>query len=254
MYKRPDVIDKMIDRKSARDFTGEGIDASMLEDILRAAQNAPTSIYGQQVSVIVIEDKARLEALANLIASKAKSKVQRHIVDAGAFLLFTSDFNKMHKVLEYEGQDLGVVENIEALLTGAVDVGIALEAATQAAECMGLGTVCIGGIRAALSEAIEFCSLPRLVLPICGLCIGVLDRPRHDAKPKKLRLPLCVYAHKDRYRLDDFASVIASYNALTDKEVYAGRFVWSKNIAAYYHGALNAKNAEVIKKQGYSLS
>ena len=49
---------------------------------------------------------------------------------------------------------------------GAHDVGIAMENAVVAAESMGLGTCCIGGIRQASLSFVKELNLPKYVFPV----------------------------------------------------------------------------------------
>lgn len=245
------VIKQMKERKSCRHFEpNKKIPKEILQDILLATQNAPTSVYGQQYSAIIIQDKDKLKHIQDMIASKKHFKPQKHIGECSAFVLFVSDFNKMKEVVEYEGKQMRINENIEALLTGAVDVGIALGAMSVAAESAGLGSVCIGALRGAMQECIDYFKLPKYVLPICGMCLGY-PTAKGASVPKKLRLPLKSFAFEDEYKLDNFKQTIKEYNELTAKEVYANRFRWSENITAYYANEKYPENEAVIKQQGY---
>lgn len=246
-------IKKLQNRKSIRNFiANKPIDEELLKDILLAARAAPTSIYAQQSSVIVLKEAGELSKIMQLLASKNSGKTQAHIADASVFMLFVADFNKMREVLEYEGEELKVTKSIEALLIGAVDVGIAMEAASVAAEELGLGTVCIGAVRGAMEELIEYFKLPKYVLPICGLCLGYPSEEGLKTR-QKLRLPLESFAFDKKYALKDFKNTIKAYNELTHEKVYNKRYIWSKNISAFYSQEAYRDNASLIKKQGFSL-
>ena len=47
------VIEQLQNRRSVRNFTGEKVKDEDLELILRTAQRAPSSVNGQQISLIV---------------------------------------------------------------------------------------------------------------------------------------------------------------------------------------------------------
>ena len=64
------------------------------------------------------------------------------------------------------------MQDIDTLLVGAHEVGIALEAAVVAAESLGLGTVPIGDVRKNALEIVHELQLPEYVFPMLGLCIG----------------------------------------------------------------------------------
>lgn len=248
-----DVLKLMKERKSCRSFeVNKPIPNQELRAILEAIQNAPTSVYGQQYSAILIKEPKKLDEFMHLIASKSSFKPQSHIGECSAFILFVADFKKMDEVVKYEGKTLEVTKNVEALLTGAVDVGIALGAGTVAAESLGLGTVCIGALRGAMQECIDHFKLPKYVLPICGLCLGYPTTKGANVK-KKLRLPYESFVFENEYNLKDFKNTIKEYNELTAKEVYEGRFRWSENISAYYASTKYPKNTQIIIKQGFEF-
>ena len=50
-----------------------------------------------------------------------------------------------------------------------------MENAIVAAESMGLGTCCIGGIRQASLSFVKELNLPKYVFPVIGLCLGYPD-------------------------------------------------------------------------------
>jgi len=57
---------------------------------------------------------------------------------------------------------------------------------------MGLGAVCIGGIRQTSLSVVKELELPKYVIPLIGLCIGYPDddpgiKPRLDKKSHILR-------------------------------------------------------------------
>lgn len=82
------------------------------------------------------------------------------------------DFYRAKLAAEKHQKQLQIVDDIEAILIGSTDVGIALGGAVVAAESMGLGTVPIGGIRRDPQIFVELLNLPEYVFPVCGLSIG----------------------------------------------------------------------------------
>ena len=67
----------------------------------------------------------------------------------------------MQKEQEFDS----VVSQIDNLIVGANEVGIALGTAVAAAESFGLGTVPIGDIRLHAMEAVKELNLPKYVFP-----------------------------------------------------------------------------------------
>ena len=60
----PDVIRLQHGHHSARAYADQPVDDDQLDAIVRAAWHAPTSIHSQQVSLVVVRDKATLARLA----------------------------------------------------------------------------------------------------------------------------------------------------------------------------------------------
>ena len=51
------IINQLQNRKSVRVFTGESVKDSDLLEIIKSAQQAPTSVNGEQISLVVTRDK-----------------------------------------------------------------------------------------------------------------------------------------------------------------------------------------------------
>ena len=91
-----------------------------------------------------------------------------------------------------------VVSQIDNLIVGANEVGIALGTAVVAAESFGLGTVPIGDIRLHAFEAIRELNLPKYVVPMLGLCVGY---PAEEPGQKP-RLPKEAVCFEEKYNFD----------------------------------------------------
>ena len=92
--------------------------------------------------MIVIREAERRKLFADLCGH------QPHIAEAPVFLIFCADYYRIALACKAKGQTLDeVMQDIDTLLVGAHEVGIALEAAIVAAESLGLGTVPIGDVR-----------------------------------------------------------------------------------------------------------
>ena len=142
------VMDTLLSHRSYRSYQSKEVDETQLEQIIKAVQAAPSWINGQQVSVIAVKDEDRKKKLAELCGG------QKHIEEAPVFLVFCADFYRTYMASKMEELPFHVSDNIDTLLVGATDVGIALGAAVTASESFGLGTVPIGGIRRNLKEVI----------------------------------------------------------------------------------------------------
>ena len=70
------VIEQLQNRRSVRNFTGEKVKDEDLELILRTAQRAPSSVNGQQISLIVTRDKEKLKKLLKYVVDKDILQIQ----------------------------------------------------------------------------------------------------------------------------------------------------------------------------------
>lgn len=212
------TVESLLNHRTVRSFDpNKPVPQEILDSIIKATQQAPTTIGGQQYSVIVIQEKEKRQFIMEF--AKGHGGFQKHIIDAPVFLLFLIDFYKASLVNKKENVPLKVTDSIESVLAGSVDVGIALGTAVAAAESFGLGTVCIGAIRNHnLTPLIREVKLPEYTFPMVGLCIGY---PTEEAKKSTLypRLPLNTFAHPEYYHTEvfnDFDAILDQYNSLVE--------------------------------------
>ncbi|WP_353626576.1 NADPH-dependent oxidoreductase [Bacillus sp. JCM 19041] len=191
-----DTLHVLNNHQSIRKYSSEPVSTDQLQAVIKAAQSAPTWGNGQQLSVVGVTDEAKKAAISKTIG-------QPWIEEAPVFLAFTLDFYRAKQVLEAQGQSFVAGDNVDTLLIGSTDVGIALGFATAAAESMGLGIVPIGAIRSHSEKMIDLLELPEYVFPVAGLVLGhPADKP--GLKP---RLPVEAFYHQDSYNKDQ-ASII----------------------------------------------
>ncbi len=245
-----ETIELLKNHRSVREFQPrEDVSEGQVEAIISAAMAAPNWINGQQVSVIEVRDPKKKSTLASAAGN------QRWIDEAPVFLVFCLDFYRANLAAEKNGNQLQIVDDIEAVIVGSTDVGIALGSAVIAAESMGLGTVPIGGIRRNLQTFMDVLDLPEYVFPVSGLVIGH-PRTIPDQKP---RLPLQATHHKEQYQANIQRELIDEYDqniSLYMSERTNGQDVsnWSSKVAHFYDKGFEqyAKNSSPkLKQQGF---
>ncbi|WP_425449285.1 NADPH-dependent oxidoreductase [Dethiothermospora halolimnae] len=240
-----ETINTFLNHRSIRSYKGDDIEEKDLDMIIKSAQRAPSSINGQQVSIIAIKDKERKSKIANLCGD------QSWIDEAPVFLLFAMDFYRAKIAAEKNGVDLVITENAESVMVGSVDVGIALGNAIGAAESLGLGVVPIGGVRNNPDEIIKLLELPEYVYPVVGLCVGD-PKDNSDIKP---RFPKEAIYHKEKYNkdlkdiVDKYDNTMAKYmvertNGESDRN-------WSQTVSHVYKTVYFPKVSPILKEQGF---
>ncbi|MCG3657867.1 nitroreductase family protein [Aliarcobacter butzleri] len=205
------IIKQLSERKSIRQFTGEFVKDEDLELIIKTAQRCPTSINGQQISLIYTRDKEKIKQIAQLCGG------QEQIATADVFITICVDFNRTIFAVEQTGEKHQIDKSAEGVLVGAVDAGIMLNAIQITAESLGYGTTAIGAVRNEPAKMIELLNLPLKTFPIVGTTIGV---PTLEAKnaPLKPRIPLKSFAFEDNY---------------DDKKVKDGVLVYEKQMKKF---------------------
>ena len=249
-----DTLDLLTHRGSIRKFSDKEIPKDSLHNILKATICSQNYANGQQYSIISVTEQKKKDFLYEQTVSKSSGKGMSYIKKAPIFLLFVMDFNKIDRVMKKENVEMKIQDSLEALLIGAVDVGIAIEAATVAAANEGLGSVAVGAIRTSVKEIIETFELPEYTYPIAGLAIGYLDDGVSIVETP--RLPLKAFLHYDTYKKDMFNEVVDKYDVKM-KDVYANKGIpdltWSKFVSNYYGKPIYQEQIESYKKQGFKL-
>ena len=226
--------------KSIRAYTDQPITAEQLDEILAAAQQAPSSSFLQAASIIRITDKVLRAQIMQLSAEQA------YIAGAAEFLLFCADFNR-HKQIVPDAKT-GFVEQ---LLIGATDAAMMGQNALVAAESLGLGGVYIGAVRNHPAEIGELLGLPELVVPLFGLCLGY---PAQDPQVKP-RLPRPLVVHENHYQPLNKA-LLAEYDDQM-RAYYASRTSnnkdqsWSSQITAILGREARPYMLSYLQQQGY---
>lgn len=142
--------------------------------------------------------------------------------------------------------------NIDTVIVGSHDVGIALQNATVAAESLGLGTVDIGAIRAKSLEITKELNLPKYVIPLVGLCVGYAD----DDPGVKPRLPPSGICFEEKYDTAKAKADVEEYDK-TFKDYLSKRGSnsrdsdWSKSISGAYTSFSVEEDYELLKQQGF---
>ena len=197
-----EVMNTLLSHQSIRIFEDKLIEDEILDQIIKAMQAAPNWVNLQHVSVIAVKDQERRERFSTLCGN------QKHIIKAPVFLVFCADFYRTWLACQARNQPFDEVDGqIDNLIVGANEVGIALGTAVAAAESFGLGTVPIGDIRLHALEAIQELNLPKYVLPLLGLCVGYpAENP--GIKP---RLPREAIYFEEQYN-QDLKPLLAQYD------------------------------------------
>lgn len=245
-----ETIQQLQNHKSIRKYKAQPIEESIIDAILQATQQAPSWINGQQMSIIRVTDSEKRTKMMELAGNQA------YVGTAPEFWVFCLDFQRAAKACEIEGKPFSIADNVDALLVGATDAGIALGTAVAAAESFGLGTVPIGGVRKDAQAVAELLELPTYVYPISGLCIGYPD----EQPAVKPRLPKQAVLFENTYNAD-LHEALHQYNEqfaeyMMERTNGKSNANWSSGIAAFYSEPFYRDNSyadpmPALQKQGF---
>ncbi len=177
--------------RSVRFFLTEPLAPGHLDLIIEAGRRAPTDAQGHMYTFVRITDGILRDRLATLCAN------QQHIRDAAEFFVVCLDVHRLQRLVEHRSGVWGMRERI-SLLYGATDATMVAQNMVVAAEALGYGTCYIGAVQNNTDVIAAELALPAGVLPIYGLCIGVID-PMNYPPVVKPRIPRDLCFHDNRY-------------------------------------------------------
>ena len=245
------VLESLFKHKSIRKYQNKPLEDEKLGLIVKAAQAAPTWCNGEQVSIVVVKDQSMKDKIKEICWG------QTHVGACAAFLVFCADYYRLSLAFEKAGKKKEDFEkymsNIDTLLIGSHDVGIALQNATVAAESMGLGTCHIGAIRNKPLDIVKLLNLPKYVIPLVGLTVGYPD----DDPGLKPRLPPKAVCFGEKYSTENAKAGIDEYDEtfkkyLAQRESNARDCNWSQRISDTYTSFEFKDDYELLKQQGYN--
>ncbi|GAM56434.1 hypothetical protein JCM19231_2580 [Vibrio ishigakensis] len=111
-----------------RNFTGESVKEQDLQLILKAAQQAPTSINAQQVSLVITRNKENIQKIAEIAGG------QPQVASADVFITIVIDYHRTAVATELAGKEQVIHRSAEGIVVGAGDAGIMLNALQTAAN------------------------------------------------------------------------------------------------------------------------
>lgn len=244
------TIEQLLNRKSIRNFTGESVKQEDLELIFKAAQRCPTSINGQQISLVFTKDKEKIAKIAKLCRD------QKQVQTADVFVTFVIDFNRTAHAIESLNKEQVVEKSAEGIIVGAVDAGIMLSSLQTAAESLGYGTTAIGAVRCEPEAFIEILDLPQKTYPIVGSTIGVAKQHAVDA-PLKPRVPLDSFVFEDKYDdkkvkegVEEYEEVLKEFRVKNDMDYLVSH---KEAISSFYGNYYMPQVKSSFEKQGFKF-
>ncbi|MDI3307649.1 MAG: nitroreductase family protein [Acetobacteraceae bacterium] len=193
----------ILDRRVTRRYRPDPVPEPLLQTLLAAAQSAPSKSDLQQYSIILIQDPAKIAAIADWIGSMPWIK------DAPVFLLFCGDIRRGRRLCELQGRE-HANDNVDTFINATADAALAMAHLIMAADAAGLGTCPISYVRNHVEKIGPMLALPKGVFPVAGLTLG-WPVERNRTSP---RLPQSVVVHRERYDDSGLEAALPGYDAL----------------------------------------
>jgi FMN reductase (NADPH) len=167
-----DTINTMRAHRSIRSYTTDPIPQAHIDQAMLAGQAAATSSAVQPYCILHITDDEKRQTIADNCGPQQKVR------DCPAFFIICGDLRKHMLIFEKAGKPYD--QRLESFMLATIDATLFAQNFTLALESLGYGTCYIGGLRNNLPTITDLLSLPKGVLPLYGLCVGVPNEsPSH---------------------------------------------------------------------------
>ena len=220
MPEFPPELDVFAQHRTIRFYKPEPLDDGHLDLIVEAGRRAPTDAQGHMYSVVRITDVDLRDRLATLCGD------QQQIRDAAEFFVICLDVYRLRKLIEHRGGEWGMEARI-ALLYGTSDATMVAQNMMVAAELLGYGTCYIGAVQNNVDKAARELALPPGVLPLYGLCVGVIDPEQRPALRPRVPRDLCFFENGYDAEFSE-GELESAYEAMSVKRD------WYESIGRYF--------------------
>jgi nitroreductase len=185
------LYDLIMKRRSIRSFKDREIPEHIIDELLDAANNAPSGGNIQPISIILVQEATGRKELAEMVGK------QPWVKNAPLSMIFCIDFYRAKKWASMSEVDFKGEKAFLPFLIAYADLMCAAQNVVVLAESHGLGSVYIGTILHVIDMARKYFALPKYVLPMMLLSIGY---PK--AVPKNVpKLKRDVIVHRERYKV-----------------------------------------------------
>jgi nitroreductase len=183
------LYDLIMKRRSVRNYKDQEIPENIIEQLLDAANNAPSGGNIQPISVITVQEAERRAKLSEMVGN------QPWVKNAPLSFIFCIDFWRISKWADMCEAEFKGENALTHFLIAYADLMCAAQNVVILAESHGLGSVYIGTILEAIDQAREYFNIPKLVLPLMVLSVGYPKSiPKNVPKLKRE-----VITHRERY-------------------------------------------------------
>ena len=249
-----DTLARIASHRVIRRYQERDVAPDLLRLLCACALSAPSKSDLQQADILIVRDKARREAIGELLPEMPWAKT------APVFLVFLANGRRVPFVAKARGKPFPN-DHLDLFFNASVDAAIVLATFVAAAEAVGLGCCPISVIRDQATVISKMLALPEKVIPIAGMCVGW---PAEESGISA-RLSLDTTLHEERFDEGDIGAQIDAY----DRRRHAARpyrkqrdvarfgeaefYGWSEDKARQYATATRADFGAFVRAKGFRL-
>jgi len=196
-----DEIARISTHRVHRRYLAREISPQLMRLLCACALSAPSKSDLQQADIVVVRDKSKIEAIADLLPEMPWLR------ETAVFLVFLANGRRLSKICQMRDKPFPN-DHLDLLFNATVDAAIVMTTFLRAAEAVGLGCCPISVIRDHAAVVSELLALPDKVIPVAGMCLGW---PAEEGRISP-RLSLGTTVHEDRFADDNLDAAINAYD------------------------------------------
>ena len=249
-----DEIARIAAHRVHRHYLARDIPPHLMRLLCACALSAPSKSDLQQADIIVLRDRSKIDAIANLLPEMP------WVREAPVFLVFLANGGRLPKISRMRDKPFPN-DHLDLLFNATVDAAIVMTTFLRAAEAVGLGCCPISVIRDHAATISDMLALPEKVIPVAGMCLGW---PVEEGKITP-RLSLATTVHAERFADDDLNAAIDAYDRrrvatrpyrVQREPERFGRenfYGWSEDKARQYAVPLRADFGAFVRSKNFRL-
>ncbi len=169
-----DLYELLMKRRSIRNFQDRSIPERIIEELLDAANNAPSGGNIQPISIILVQEEGARRDLAEMVGGQA------WVRNAPLSMVLCVDLYRLKRWAGMSDVDFKGEDALSHFLIAYADLMCAAQSVVILAESYGLGSVYVGTIQSNMDRAREYFMIPK----ICPSSDGALHRVSKVGSPE----------------------------------------------------------------------
>jgi len=247
-----DELSRIASHRVHRRYLARDIAPDLMRLLCACAMSAPSKSDLQQADILVVRDKTKIHAIADLLPEMP------WLGEAPVFLIFLANGRRLPQISKKRGKPFPN-DHLDLFFNATVDAAIVLTTLLRAAEAVGLGCCPISVIRDHAPTISEMFALPEKVIPVAGMCLGW---PVEEGRITP-RLSLNTTVHEELFS-ENFAELDAYDRRRATTRPYRNQreperfghnefYGWSEDKARQYAAPLRADFGAFVRTKGFNL-